>query len=191
MQADYTKKTQGLSERAKEYEAFQAKAIAFDELMSNPQFSKFTETLQAPQQQEVPLTGTDLIAQIQENPEILKDLIRQEAQRLYGPLADRYYGDLAAKEIDSLRSKYSDFTEYEDGIADILSKDQSGVLTAEQAYKMLAFDKAKQAGINEGVKSVEQRKLGAAPQASSAAVQPSQRVSSILEAFNRARASEN
>jgi hypothetical protein len=52
---------------------------------------------------------------------------------------------------------------------------------------MLAFDKVRQQGINEGVKAVEQRKHAAAPTSSSASVTPNQRVNSILEAFTKAK----
>ncbi len=190
MQADYTKKTQGLSSKEKEYTSFQSKAQAFDELMNNPKFSKLAESVNAPDPTEPappPLSGEALIAQILENPDSLKEMIRAEAQNLYGPLADRYYGELASKEIEGLKGKYSDFGEYEDQIASVLEKDQSGVLQAEQVYKMLAYDKVKQQGINEGVKALEQRGHAAAPPTSAATVSPNERVNSIFEAFTKAK----
>lgn len=187
MQGDYTRKTQELS-------SFRTKAEQLDALMSNPRFNQVLENLsgeatktQAPELDISQMSGEDVLTKIVEDPSFLAKMVRQEAQALVKPVSDSYYQDKAEAEISRLRSAYPDFKEYESDIATMVEKRG---YDPEDAYKTLTWGKMKQAGINEGVKSVEQRKEAAQPDTTHAAV-TGNKAKTVFEAFEHAKKIHN
>lgn len=186
MQADYTRKTQGLADVSK-------KAEALDVLMNNPQFNAFMKALEEGNQPKretgeidtSQMSGEELISKLVENPSMLRSLIQQEAKTLVDPIAESYYADKAGAEIQRLRSAYPDFQNYE---SDIVSMIESGEVNSPEAgYKILSWANVKQQGINEGIKTVEKRSGSTQPPSSNAPTSPTGKYGSVLEAFEAAK----
>lgn len=187
MQADFTRKTQDIA-------SSKEKAEAFDTLASNPQFSKLMEVLggqAAPQATEISqLSGEQLLEKIIEDPNYLQDLIKQEARKQVEPLELKYFQDVAAKELVQLDQKYSvekygdtSFRALQPKIAELVDKGYG----AEEAYKIITWDSAKQKGANEATATLTKRNKDAQPSSKAAdVVSAAKSFNSVREAFNDA-----
>lgn len=167
--ADYTQKTQGISEAQK-------KAETLDSLMSNEGISQMLENIEkygtpyAPQQEtqsEQKLSPDETVVKFLEDPE---KFIQEAALKLVQPLRESEATREAQTVIDQLSSKYPDFMEHEDAIADLITR---GVVTdPEVAYKVVTYEKATQKGADSATKVVEQRVKAAITNGSSATTAP-------------------
>lgn len=173
MQGDYTRKTTALSDTQK-------KAQEYDALMAEVEKMSKAEP---PAQESPQETGEQLLTRILENPDSLREIIREEAKRIADPLFNESNAAKASAEYDRLLSAYPDLPEYEDQVAKEVAKG----IPAETAIKSIRYDKAYQKGVDEGAKKVAARDATAQPSAAPASVIPNSNVSNIWEALKQAK----
>lgn len=184
-QADYTRKMQEIAE-------VKNQATAFQELVSHPEFKGIFENLQkfgtvtAPQAE---ANEASTMTPEQKLEKFLSDpdgYIQEAARELVKPLAEREAQRESDSVIERLSAKYPDFKEYGDEISEKIAA--SGYkMDPEDAYKAVAFDKAKQAGINEGMRAAQARAEAATTRGSAAPAVSQKAIKSIHDAFQAAK----
>lgn len=199
LQADYTRKTQELSKVQKE---IQGKASAFDQLSSNPGFAQMMDNIEkfgtptpAPTAPKHELTGEEVLLKILENPQYLKQLVRDEALALVSPLTEKE----AERESQSVYTKFTSdtetypyFKEYETQIAEMLDELPNGIALdkipkyIDSFYKSLVFDRVRVS--NDASKKNENREKAAAlsPGSSAADASAPKGKMSMQQAFQSA-----
>lgn len=190
MLKDYRDKTAGVADiRRKEAE--------IDAILNDPQIQSLLnqDTPVQPPQAEVPLSGEQLLLDILDNPQKLQEMIQAEASKMMAPLQQDFTSRQMGELVQKLGTEYPDLGNYEQAIADRVSKYGLSGSNSNEAYqslvdmyKIVSFDSVKQKGINQGVATVTKRNGMAQPQATAAATEPvNQKAKSIWEAFEQAK----
>lgn len=196
MLKDYRSKTAEIADLRGNAPDWQAKADAFDGLMANDGFVKLLNAVEQAQNGTVAAdnpatqspTGEDLLLQILDNPNKLNELIRNEAEKLVNPIADRVNAEQAAKLHAELLAKHPDLPQHEAKMAEYLER-SNFTLEPEEAYRLATYDAVKQAGINQGAQSVQKRNQAAQPASTPAPVEATSYGSigeAVRAAFNAA-----
>lgn len=185
---DYTKKTQEIS-------TIKGQAEAFMELSNQPGFAELLDNLEKygtfnkPAEEQNPaqqMSGEEILTKILNDPNWFTNKIREEAQALNKPILEREGQREAKQTIDTLTAKYPDFKEYQDAISKKI--EQSGYrMDPEDAYKALSYDKAKQAGANDAVKTVQSRIEAAGAKGSPAQVVQPEVFKTVRDAYLAAK----
>jgi hypothetical protein len=190
LQGDYTRKTQELA-------AVRGKADAFEELSNNPGFVSLMENIEKygspvpPAIQEAPaMSGEEWLLKAIEDPNFVKNMIREEAQKIVdervSPLTDREARSASEAEITRLSTKYSDFNDHQDAIAEMIEQSKY-TLDPETAYKVLTYDSVRSKGVEEGARVTETRVKAASVSGSKAQVQTPVLYKSMAEAYIAAK----